>query len=405
MIRAIAWRNIWRSKIRSGVIIASVAVGLWGGLFVIALSKGMSEQRKEKVIYEQISHIQIHDPEYSRRHEIQYFIPNGPEVINQLQQDSSIAVVGGRTLINGFLTAPRGAQGVRITGIEPANEQRLTNLSKNIVEGNYLSDSVNNRIIIGKALADKLGLKLGSKIVLTFQDTAANMIAGAFRIGGIFKTVDVQMDERIVYVNAKDLQHLMGNDKLWIHEIAILMKNPEDVWAKDKSLAKVYPNLKVETWKEISPELQYLDEMMDMFLYFMIGIILLALAFGLINTMLMAVLERVRELGMLMAIGMDKRKIFFMVVIETIMLAFTGAFLGFILGAGTIYLTSQSGINLSILQQGMEEFGLDAVLYPSLNWYYYPVIGIMVVVFAVLSSIYPAIKALQLNPVQAIRKI
>lgn len=403
MIPIIAWRNVWRNKKRSVVIIASVTVGLWAGVFILALSFGMTDERKEMMINEHFSHIQIHDPVFKDKQEIGQYIRNGTKILTEVQHMPGVKKASGRILINGMLTAPHGSDGVLIKGIFPKEESELTGLNSKLSQGEYFPDK-KNRIFLGEALADKLGLKLGSKIVLTFQDTSANMVAGAFRICGLYKTVNKKLDESLVYVKISDLTRILEMDTI-IHEIAILANNDQMVDTLYNELNLKYPDTKVETWRQLSPELKYLDEMMGIYLYIFIGIILFALAFGLVNTMLMSVLERVRELGMLMSIGLNKTKLFLMILLETCFLAFTGAITGLILGFLSIYITGIIGIDLSIVQQGMEEFGMSTVLYPSLDWGYYPIIAGMVIVFAILSSIYPAIKALQLNPSQAIRKV
>jgi ABC-type lipoprotein release transport system permease subunit len=403
MIFQIAWRNIWRNRTRSLVIIASVSLGLWAGIFIMALSFGMTEERKDKLINEQLSHIQLHTPAFTDNQELAEYIPAGPGRLDTIREWPGVQHASGRTLINGMVSAAEGSGGVRIIGVYPELEDQLTRLQNKVVEGEYFPDK-NNRILIGRALADKLGVKLGSKVVLTFQDTSTNMVAAAFRVGGLYKTVSAKLDETLVYVKVDDLARLLDSEPL-LHEIALLAEQDNAVTTLHDELAAAFPQLQVETWRELSPELRYLDEMMDLFLYIFIGIILFALAFGLVNTMLMAVLERTRELGMMMAVGLNKRKLFSMILLETLFLALTGMVVGFVLGFLTVRLTARTGISLAVVQQGMEEFGMSAVLYPELAWRYYPIIALMVVAFAVLSAIYPALKALQLNPTQAIRKV
>ena len=404
MIRKIAWRNIWRNRTRSLVIIASVVMGLWAGIFVIALSRGMVDQRKEKMINEQLSHIQLHTPGFKEKQKLADFIPGAAQILDSLRNMPGIKAVSGRSIINGMLSAPGGGSGVQIIGIDPGAEKRLTGLEKKVVKGSYFPKG-KNRILIGRALAEKLGLHIGSKVVLTFLDTSSNILAGAFRISGLISTGDIRLDKVMVYARSDELQRVLGTSRPFIHEIALLLENDEEVPLYRAQLKERYPELTVEAWYDLSPELRYLNEMMDVFLYIFMGIIMLALAFGLVNTMLMAVLERSRELGMLMAIGMNKRKLFWMIVSETVMLALTGAVIGMILAYFSILIASHRGIDLSMVEQGMESFGISAVLYPSADIAYYPGIALMVIVFSVISAIYPARKALKLNPSEAIRKI
>ncbi|HIB90533.1 TPA: FtsX-like permease family protein [Candidatus Poribacteria bacterium] len=166
-----------------------------------------------------------------------------------------------------------------------------------------------------------------------------------------------------------------------------------------------YPDLTIRSWDEISPELGYANELMGTAILIFIGIIMLALAFGIINTMLMAVLERKRELGMLMSVGMNRLKVFTMIVVETIFLALMGGPLGLAFGYFTIQYFGTNGIDLSIVGEGMESFGVGMIVYTSMEAAKYAEVGIMVIITAILSSIYPAYKALKLNPAEAVRAI
>ena len=145
--------------------------------------------------------------------------------------------------------------------------------------------------------------------------------------------------------------------------------------------------------------------MMDYFLFIFLIIILLALGFGIVNTMLMVILERTRELGMLMAIGMTKRRVFMMIMLETLFLALVGALLGEVLSMLLIYYYGITGIDISSMAEGMESVGYSAMTFPVLEAYRYVQITMMVIIIGILASIYPAIKGLKLDPAEAIRTI
>lgn len=172
-----------------------------------------------------------------------------------------------------------------------------------------------------------------------------------------------------------------------------------------KKLKTNLTNYEVKDWESISPELAYADKIMESWLFLIMVIIMLALIFGIINTMLMAIFERRKELGMLMAIGMNRSKIFFLVLTETLFLSIIGAPTGLLLGALTIKITSQTGINLGIIAQGLESVGLSAIIYPEIQPHFYLFITIMVFLFTLIAAIYPSRKALKLKPTEAIRTI
>jgi ABC-type antimicrobial peptide transport system permease subunit len=168
---------------------------------------------------------------------------------------------------------------------------------------------------------------------------------------------------------------------------------------------KQYPALLIQTWKELSPEIAMLTGLFDQMMYIIIGIILLALMFGIINTMLMAVLERQREFGILMAIGMNKPRVFFMVVLESVMLTCVGIPAGILLAIVTVDFFSKHGIDLSAFSQALSQFGFSNIVYPELQTNMFLPVIFMTALTAILSAIYPAIKALQFKPAIATHKI
>ncbi|RMH69608.1 MAG: ABC transporter permease [Gemmatimonadetes bacterium] len=405
MLFLIAWRNIWRSKLRSLVIMFAIALGLWGGLFVIALSQGMVNQRMDALIETSISHLQIHHPQFADNQQVKWVIPKGQALIDSLRRLPEVRAAAGRTVVMGMVSSAAAGSGVQIDGIIPAAERQVSKIYEKITEGAYFDESVKrNPILIGKKLATKLKVNVRSKIILTLQDRHGNITAGAFRVVGIFETISSRFDEHQVYVRAEDLNHLLDTENA-IHEIALILHDVEAVDPVATTLRTQLPALKVETWKETAPELDYINEIMNQTSSIFMLIILVALAFGIINTMLMAILERVRELGMLMAVGMNKFRLFSMILLETLFLAATGGIVGTLVSMGTVWLVARTGIDLSVFAEGLRDFGYDTVIYPVLAPEFYLEVGLMVFITAILSALYPAWKALKLHPAEAIRTI
>ena len=225
-----------------------------------------------------------------------------------------------------------------------------------------------------------------------------------FRVAGIFKTVSTPFDESTVFVNYEDLREITGMPGVSAHELAIVLKNRELSKGVQNQLQEMYPELDVKQWSEIMPELRYLTEQMDYYLYLFILIILLALGFGIVNTMLMAVLERIKELGMLMAVGMNKRRIFSMILMETVFLCISGGVVGIALGSTLSCYFGKKGIDLSGLYgEGLSEIGYDSVIYTVLTPEIIISVLILVILTGMIASVYPALKALRLNPAEAIR--
>lgn len=427
MIFSISWKNIWRNKVRSLVVIFAVTLGLFGGTFSNGLMNGMSTRRINSAIDNEVSHIQIHNPKFLENPEIGFTINNSTELINEMNQIPEVKAVSKRIKITSMARTSAAATGVVIYGINPENEKNVTGIYSKICDSTYMAESENtvsheeiqkflsdscgsyfvnsrkNSIVIGQKLAKKLHVKIRSKIVLTFQTIDGALTGAAFRICGIYKTSNSLFDEMNVFIKHEDLESLTGFDPHKSHEIAIRLDKDADASLIAENLQNKYPDLTIRNWKEIQPDLGMTNDMMAMMMYVIIVIILLALAFAIINTMLMVVLERTKELGMLMAIGMGKRRIFKMIMLETVMLSITGGIIGMLISWGVIALFHDKGINLSRYAEGFEAMGYEAVLYPELGFDIYLGTAILVLLTGFIASIYPAVKALKLNPSDALR--
>jgi putative ABC transport system permease protein len=404
MILKIAWKNVWRSKGRSMVVMGSIVVGIWALIFGTGFMNGFMESYMADVINHDVSNVQVHHPEFKRDFDIKMYIPNGDEKAAEVLKWQEVKSTTTRVIVNGMIASSRKGSGVQIRGIDVEKEASVTRLDSLVKEGAYFEGIKRNPIVIGEKLASELKVKLRSKVVLTFNDAEGELTAVAFRVAGIVKSSSVKINELYVFVRKEDLSRnlAIGSN---IHEIAIVSEDRAD----DEALAAKYNALfaedKAESWREIAPELALMQEMYSKSLYILLIIIMLALVFGIVNTMLMAVLERMRELGMLMAIGMNKVRVFLMVVIETIYLSTVGAPIGLLLGWLTIRYFRDVGVDLSSYSEGLESFGYSSVLYPYVESNSYFIVTVGVIITAIIGALYPAWKAVKLNPVEALHKI
>lgn len=404
MILIMAWRNIWRNKLRSLVIILSVALGLFAGLMVLSIYKGMLRGRVRTVIDSEVGHIQIHDSNFKKDYDPFYIIKEPGELIKALNKNQDIKSFSVRSITQGMLSATTGSAGVQINGVLPLEENIVSQLAKKIKIGNGFTDHKKNEILIGKKLAKKLKLKLGGKIVLTITDTSAEIVSGAYRIASIFESENAPLDETNVYVKKEALDEMLGTTNQ-IHEIAIRLNKDELLGATVQQIQKQFKQYQIDTWEALSPETVLMVDTIDITSYIIIGIILFALAFGIINTMLMAILERTKEIGMMMALGLNKIKLFQLILLETIFLTTIGTPLGLGMALSLTNYYHQNGLHWeSMSKELMSSFGFSTTIYPEFPIEKTGISMCFVVLTAILSCIYPAIKALQLQPVDALRK-
>jgi putative ABC transport system permease protein len=404
MLTQIAWRNVWRNRTRSLTVIFAIALGLWATIFLVAFSWGMNGQRASYAIENQHSHIQLHHPEFREEQDVDMTIEDASAILASLKEDPEVRAVTGRLVVTGMVNSSKAGSGVQINGVVPDEEAEVTKLGEKLVEGKYFEGIRSNPILIGKKLAEKLKVGVRKKVVLTFQNAEGEIVAGAFRVAGIYQSINSRYDEFNVFVQRTDLNRILAEETQY-HEIAMLLKDSEAVPAIKDSLAGAYNGLAVEDWGDLAPDLRMMEEAFDSYIRVFLVIIMLALAFGIINTMQMAVLERRHELGMLMSVGMNKAKIFGMIMLETVFFALIGGPLGILLAWLTIAYFGEVGINLSAFAEGLSSFGMENIAYPTIEPDFYVEAAIMIVITAMISAIFPALRALRLNPVESVRAI
>jgi ABC-type lipoprotein release transport system permease subunit len=403
MIISIAWKNIWRNRVRSGVIISAITVGMFAGVFTVTFYKGWINQRLEAGVGTEVSHIQIHQPAFSENFDLKHSIPEAEKITDEISRMDFVDGVSPRMVVQAMIASSETGTGVKILGVDPEKEKTVINLYSKIPEGQYFEGVKRNPILIGKKMAEKLKVKLHSKLVVTLQDSQGHLTSEAFRVCGIYSIGNGMFEEMNVFVLKSDLARFVQLDESVSHELLIHLKNQEQLDANTQILAGNHNDLLVQSWKQMAPELGLLNDYGNVYIYFFIVIILLALGFGIVNTMLMAVMERVKEIGMLMAIGMSKFRIFWMMMLETVLLTFTGGCFGIVLGIAVTLATMKSGIDLSFYSKGLEDMGYSSLVFPEIELNMILVIVVLVLLTGLIASIYPARKALKYKPAEAIR--
>jgi len=290
-----------------------------------------------------------------------------------------------------------------VTKLEPLKDQRFTSEKK-------FTKAVS--LLLNLKEQSKYGLKVkeaawsyreGSRISLSFLDIDNNQTGATFRVSGIYRTNNDMFEALSVFVPVEEVRNLTGIKEGACHRIIVRLEGNDLTNKITPEIREALPDFEVMNWKEIQPDLAMIADFMNQIYAIFMVIILAALAFGIVNTMLMAVLERTRELGMLDAIGMNRRKFFFMIMLESIFLSIVGGFAGMGISEVVISITHKTGINLVKYSEGMEAFGYTAHLFPTIDPGFFVITTILIVITGILSSVYPARKALKLNPVEAIR--
>ena len=405
MIFKLAWKNVWRNRTRSLVVIGSIILGLWAGIFLNGFFLGMTSQRSGDILRSEISHIQVHHEEFKSEFKPELDIGIlAKEIVARLDTDRRVESYTTRSISVGMIATAHANTGAQLVGINPESEAKLTHLEEYLIEGEFLKANSRNKCLIGQELAEKLKVRLGSKVILSFQNLNGEISQIKLKVVGLYQTVNTAKDRLFVYLPQSTLNGALGDAEI-VHEIAVFANNRDDIVPIRDEIRSAFPSLLTEYWGELSPELELLAETSDQYMIIFMGIIMAALAFGIINTMLMAILERTKEIGMLKAIGMSRGRVFSLIMFETLFLVLVGTPLGIALGFLTIQWTNRVGIDLSYFSEGLRSFGYDTLVRPEIPVEEYMNVLVLVVVVAFIAAIYPSFKALRLNTLEALRKI
>ncbi len=389
MLLKLAWKNVWRNRLRSGIMVAAMVFGLLGLILMVGFVKAMTDNMLENAIKYQTAHLQIHNPDFLVNEELGAWLPRADDMAGAIRAMPGVEGVTVRHVVDGMLASAASTRGVRINGIIVADEAAVTSLGNSLVEGIMLPEKGRNPILVSRRSADKLNLRLKSKVVLTFSDLEGEVSGAAFRVCGFFNTPSSGFDESNVYVRRADLMGYTGLAQS--HEIAVRLGNGDLIDTfKGPIEAITGGSGTVQDWGEVQPVLAALKGTMALSNTIIIGVFVLALGFGIINIMLMSVFERTREFGMLMAVGMTGGRVLNLVILESLILGGVGSLVGLAASSLMIAVTGRIGLPFGRMAEGLGAFGVDAVLYPVVSLSTYLGTLAMLLVTSVLAALYPA---------------
>ncbi len=399
MTTQLAWRNIWRNRTRTVVFLLAAFFGFALALFTLNLMKSISQQRLDDAKNLQTGDVQIHRAGFQDDKDLTLSIADAEKVMHGLLEMENVQAVAQRISANAVAASPENSIGCEVKGVMPTQESKLSVLKDFLVAGRYLSEAMKTPILISKKTADKLKLKLKSKIILTLKDARGEIVGGSFKVAGIFATPSTPFDENTVLVNYHDLQALTATTAP--QEIAIKLKNPAQLEETKQAIAaKLDQNYTVDDWKTLLPELNAFDAFINLVGVLFTIITILGLGFSLLNIMNMIVQERTHEIGMLRAIGQSRWAVFSMLLKEASILMAIGSLSGIGLGLVFVALVGKHGIRIST---GLDTLGIRPIMYPALN----PgLVGMILAIATVLTLViasFPAYRAMQTKPNAALR--
>ena len=404
IISMLAWRNLWRNHRRTIVMVSAITIGVWAMIFMTALMRGMVNDMVRDGIRALPGHVQVHHPEFRDDPSILNLIPTSDAVLTAAFSQAGFDGWSSRVKVPAVISSERESRGVTLIGVDPALERSLNAIGSEIAVGRNLEDVNDGGVVIGRKLAEKLDTEIGKRIVLMSQDPDNEIADRGYRIVGLFEANLEQVEESFVFVAKATLQKMLRIEDE-VTEVAVLAsdyRNLEAVTEKVAGLAG--ENVEVLPWQDLDAYLGSMLKVMDGFVLVWMIVVFLALSFGLVNTLVMAVFERVREIGLMLALGMRPSNILGQIIVESSLLLVFGLFLGNLLAWASV-VPLKDGIDISAVAQGMEMFGASSVLYPELELKDMITANVVVLVLGFFASLSPAWRASRYEPIEAITKI
>jgi putative ABC transport system permease protein len=402
-----AWRNVWRNKRRSAITIAALAVAAGSTVWFMGWGDGFTEKMAEDTVKSGVGHVVVEPKGFEKDPQIGKYIAEPASVVAIIEETEGVKTWAPRVEVRGLATTPENSMGAVIYGVDPARERYASIFPNRVVEGSFFGSAEDDGVIIGHKMADVLGVELGDLVGVMVQSLDGEVKAEAYELTGIIRTGNPMFDNGFVILPIASTQELIGYGSGY-NKIAIIAESAGDAGKIRDAINERLPPDDTEalTWYEVSPQAYQFYTMMLVFMGFMLILLVVLASFGVTNTILMSVLERVREFGVMAAVGLRPFQVFRLILYESSILSFFGVVAGLIGGGVLTWFNSIYGIDLGFWASGVQMTGLlDPVIYFALNPYAFAATGVAVLFIGIVSSIYPGIKAARFRPVEAMRHV
>lgn len=397
VIVKLAWKNAFLRFSRTFLVIVMIAVSMTMMLALEGLYDGMSKSMVEKTMRSDCGEVSMYNKKYRLNKLPTNSIKDADKILTDLRKNPEISVAIKRFSVEGLSATAHKSAFAHIIGTTLQNEEKFGEFSKFLKSGAVSFE--NHGAIIGSVLAKKLKIKPGSKVVFSAQDSEGNINSLYLRIRGIVQTTNINIDNSAIYVPISRVYKFLGVSSHEATQIAMRIKNPQVV----NSLKKEYRDLDVKSLLELYPMLKQMQDMMHIFNSITFAIVMLVVFIGIFGVMYVSILDRIREFGILKAIGMAYSYIRLQILFEAVIIGLLGYIFGVIFGYASLLYLQVYGLDLSAYADGLEKFGYGSILYATIKPIYFSTTFFAIITASLLSALLPLRKIKKLHPVDVIK--
>jgi putative ABC transport system permease protein len=405
-----AWRNIWRNPRRTILTVCAITFASVLLVFMLSFQFGSYETMINTSVKISTGHLQIQVEKYLEKKSIRYVIPDPDKITAILNHISEVAAYTLRGQAFSLISSQDRTYGAVVTGIDPEREATVSRMKKLMREGDFLTGHEVNQALVGRLLAKNLRVTIGDELTLLGQGRDGSIAATVVQVKGIFGSGIDEFDRSTLQIPLSTFQEIFSMDHA-VHEVVVIAKSLSDV---PKIKAEIQAtlsgldkdgSLKTLDWQELMPGLRQAIEMDLVSGLIFYGLLIIVVAFSILNTFLMAIFERKKEFGVMMAIGTSPRRLTKVLLIESMSMTVIGIVIGIILGIFVTYYFQLHGIDFAAGQELLSQFGITGRIYPKLSLLSVSIGPVMVLFFTFIAALYPALKVRRLRPVEAMTAI
>ena len=402
----LGWRNLWLYRVRTGLTTAALALGIAALTFLSAMNEGWVQQIKTNFSMLLMGHVQIHADGFEKSRSLTNLIGNSNLITDQLDSEPMVKGWTRRVRVSGLASSANANAGVRVFAVEPERERDLSHVAKYVQEGRWLTKEDDHAVLVGEGLADRLKIDLGNKIVLMVALSNGDIASEVFRVRGVLHSGVMEIDMYAAIIP-------LGMGQKWLDlegAVTDIVAFANDFELVEPLVAVLRENnpdgdLEILAWSDFDPMAEQWSQFADVSAWIILSIVIFVVMAEVLNTMLMSMHERTRELGMMGALGVTRRQIFTMILCETLILFVIGGLLGFLLGAGISVYFGEHGIDLSRYGVAFSFIYMESVVHPDLSLDSVMDILGAAAIGALVAGVYPALRAAKMDPAIAMRQV